>query len=100
MVFIPFVENAFKHSKIENLSEGWIRITLKSQSNTVSLIVENSKPKINSTKDQTGGIGIENVKRRLKLLYPGNHSLEIEQTETSYKVKLDLLVYENTLRVN
>lgn len=92
MVFIPFVENAFKHSKIENITEGWINITLKAKSNNVMLVVENSKPRLDSKKDATGGIGIENVNKRLKLLYPGNHFLEVTQNETSYKVSLELLV--------
>jgi len=92
MIFIPFVENAFKHSKIENITEGWITITLTARSNNVILIVENNKPRTGSAKDTTGGIGIDNVTKRLKLLYPGNHFLEIKQNETSYKVSLELLV--------
>jgi two-component system LytT family sensor kinase len=45
-------------------------------------------------KDATGGIGIDNVRKRLALLYPNNHSLDIEQQHNTFKVKLKLGNYE------
>jgi two-component system, LytTR family, sensor kinase len=90
LLFIPFVENALKHSKIEDLKEGMINIHLKTFENTIEFFVENSIPKNVINKDKVGGIGLKNVKQRLQLLYPNKHKLEIESNETLYKVYLKL----------
>ena len=91
LLFIPFVENAFKHSKIENLKSGFIRIHLKVDSNTITFQVVNSIPKINFTKDDVGGVGLENVKKRLQLLYPNEqHQLIINQTNDQFEVNLKI----------
>ncbi|MCB9269565.1 MAG: histidine kinase [Lewinellaceae bacterium] len=88
MLLIPFVENAFKHSKIEDTEKGWIKIKLITSSRQLQFEVLNSKPPANYLKDATGGIGIENVRRRLELLYPGQYKLDIMQTEETYSVNL------------
>lgn len=88
MLFIPFIENSFKHSKIENTEKGWIDIRLFSEGNKIDLQVSNSKPDGAFVKDQTGGIGLSNVKKRLQLLYPGKHELTIEEEEKSFHVHL------------
>lgn len=90
MLFIPFVENAFKHSRIEDVREGWIRIQLNATQSAVTFTVENSLPDIDSTKDETGGIGIENVKKRLILTYPGQHSLEVTKRDKSFVIHLEI----------
>lgn len=88
MLFIPFIENSFKHSKIESIENGWIDIRLFSEDNKIDLQVGNSVPQGTFTKDQTGGIGLANVKKRLQLLYPGKHELNIEEGEGSFNVHL------------
>ncbi len=90
MLFIPFIENSFKHSNIENTETGSIEILFKTLENTIDFSVTNSLPQKNYTKDKIGGIGLENVKRRLEMLYPKKHQLNIEQTETQFLVKLKL----------
>ncbi len=90
MLLIPFVENAFKHSKVEDLVNGWIKINLQVK-DTKQLIfsVENSLPSELET-DKTGGIGIDNVRRRLELLYGDNCTLEITDTNDSFHVHLNI----------
>ena len=91
LLFIPFVENAFKHSKIENLNSGYIRINLKMVGEEVVFSVVNSLPKSNYTKDKVGGVGLENIKKRLELLYPGNrHDLQINRKDDRFEVLLKL----------
>lgn len=90
MIFIPFIENAFKHSHVENLAKGWIRIRLRLENHAVLFEVENSLPEQGYTKDQTGGIGLENVKRQLELTYPGRHELDIRPGEDRYFIKLKI----------
>ncbi len=89
MLLIPFVENAFKHSKVEDLVNGWIKIQLKVQGKQLLFQVENSLPTEVAT-DETGGIGIDNVKRRLELLYGAQSSLTINKTEDSFEVQLNI----------
>jgi LytS/YehU family sensor histidine kinase len=89
MLFIPFVENAFKHGKKDN--KGAIDISLDcSEDNLTFQVVNQYDIKVKSQKDRTKGIGLSNVKRRLDLLYPGKHKLEIYDNEGKYKVKLQI----------
>ena len=90
MLFIPFIENAFKHSHVENLEKGWIRIRLRTEGQNVHLEVENSLPEKRMTKDHTGGIGLENVKRQLELTYPGQYDLKLEVMEDRFSVALKI----------
>jgi len=88
MLLIPFIENSFKHSKIEDTKQGWIRIALLQQDQQICFRVSNSKPSQSFTKDKVGGIGLQNVKRRLELLYPQKHDLQIVEKADSFRVTL------------
>jgi two-component system, LytTR family, sensor kinase len=85
MLFIPFVENAFKHGDTRS-ENALIAITMTVNNPTVHFSVRNL---ISDTKtDDTGGIGIKNVSRRLELLYPGAHELDIRKLENEFVVEL------------
>lgn len=88
LLFIPFVENAFKHSQVEDLENGWITIKLSSKDGKIHFEVSNSLPQNEFSKDKIGGIGLQNVKRQLELIYPNKHTLNIESTENEFKVVL------------
>jgi hypothetical protein len=90
MILIPFIENAFKHSNIENLESGWIKIDLKFERQTLIFTVENTQPETIFTKDQQGGIGLKNVKRQLELLYPGKHILLITNNLKNFSITLKI----------
>jgi len=90
MLFIPFIENSFKHSKIEDTEHSWIRLKLWPEENHIHFCLANSKPQKQFTKDKVGGIGLQNVKRRLALLYPERHLLTIQDTPQSFEVNLSL----------
>lgn len=93
LLFIPFVENAFKHSKIESLKNGFIKIQLKADNNKIAFYVVNSIPENNFTKDEVGGVGLENIKKRLDLLYPNHqYELNINQTDNRFEVSLKITV--------
>jgi len=87
MLFIPFIENSFKHSKIEDVEQSWIKMSLTTNG-TLNFSIKNSIPKVEFTKDKVGGIGLENVKRRLELLYPNRYELEILNDGEVFEVKL------------
>lgn len=85
LTLIPFVENAFKHGNLrDNNIPLIINLILKEREMTFTVINKKS----NFNKDHTGGIGSENVKKRLELIYGDHHHLHIVDTDDVYEVKL------------
>ena len=90
MLLIPFIENAFKHGNITSSESGWLKITMKSSGNTFFFQCHNSIDTTPSNKDKTGGIGINNVKRRLDIIYPNKHQLSTTTLKSTFAVELNL----------
>lgn len=89
LLFIPFVENAVKHNfDSEHLS--YVHLFFKVDNDRLEFRCENSKPAVAIAKSRVGGIGLTNIRRRLELLYPGRHLLEVVETENQYTVTLKL----------
>ena len=90
LLFIPFVENAFKHG-ISYREQSFINIRMFIDETKITFSVQNSIGTSSQAEDgQYGGIGLENVKKRLALLYPDTHSLKIEHTSDTFLVELQL----------
>lgn len=88
MLLIPFVENAFKHG---SLKKGPIDISLEVKNNLLHFTVSNPyNEKADEIKDETSGIGLSNVMRRLNLLYNKRHSLLVTKTNGRFLVSLEL----------
>ena len=87
MLLIPFVENAVKHGAQSTNEQSTIDISVTIKNNTLHFCVLNSKPSMVSI-SQREGLGLENVRRRLNLLYPNAHTLDIVNKETEYYVNL------------
>ncbi len=87
LLLIPFIENVFKHGLI-NSPDAIAKIEITSSSNNVILITENRYKE--QFKDNTTGIGINNVVKRLKLLYKDNHDLEIKNDGINYICRLSI----------
>ena len=87
LLLTVFVENAFKHGVV-NQPEHTVAINLEIDGNKVHFAVRNKKG--NYQKDKTGGIGLNNAKRRLELIYGDKYDLLIDDTATHYSVKLTL----------
>jgi two-component system LytT family sensor kinase len=87
LLFVSFVENAFKHGVLNDPLNP-VHIHLSAANGTITFSVSNKKN--NDQKDKTGGIGLNNVKRRLELMYPGKHQLEITDSDELYNVNLVL----------
>ena len=91
LIFITFLENAFKHGVSNNHPKAWVNIMIQLRDNECVYRVENSKiPFSNPEAEQKSGIGLQNVKRRLALSYPGKHRLTVENTEDRYAVQLNI----------
>lgn len=90
LLLIPFVENCFKHSNHHDKVNGWIKISIKTENKNLVMVTSNSTPTAETPKDKTGGVGMENVKKRLSLLYPDKHNLVIRMDKTSYSSTLEI----------
>ncbi|HEX8019909.1 sensor histidine kinase [Mucilaginibacter sp.] len=91
MLLIPFIENAFKHG-ISLREPSHINISLQTKENTLYFDVHNSiHPKIaNDTEKYNNGVGLENVKQRLVLLYPNKHELVIRESAKDFFIHLTI----------
>ncbi len=91
MLLIPFVENAFKHG-ISFREPSQIKITLEMKEKTLYFDVSNSKHirTENDPEKEKSGIGLNNVRQRLTLLYPGKHELIIRETGKDFFVHLTI----------
>ncbi|TMM57292.1 hypothetical protein FEE95_12460 [Maribacter algarum] len=90
MLLIPFVENAIKHGAQSTNEQSNIDIFASLKNSTLHFLVRNSKPLGSVSASERKGMGLENVKRRLNLLYPGSHELKIKEAETEYDVNLSI----------
>jgi two-component system LytT family sensor kinase len=91
LVLIPFVENAFKHVSSHPDKSNFVKLELSRSNGQFIFSAENSK-ELSKTTDPYSGIGLNNVKRRLELLYPGKHELNIVDENGTYKVNLKLKI--------
>lgn len=91
LIFLPFVENSFKHGLKSGAENPFVKIKIEVFENNLVFEIENSKGKASEINDSKyKGIGIENVKKRLGLIYPNQHSLNISDTENTFKVILQI----------
>lgn len=97
MLLIPFVENAVKHGAQSTNEQSTIDISAAIKNTTLHFCVINSKPSMIS-ESKRKGMGLENVKRRLNLLYPDSHVLEIDDEENLYRVNLAIDLAISTLK--
>lgn len=95
MLLIPFIENSFKHGLQGSPQGAFVYIHIKLDSCKILFQIKNNLGKIDSIqRREQKGIGIENTRQRLELLYPGRHKLSIGQKEKVFSVKLELELEE------
>ena len=92
LLLLPLVENAFKHGVSEKVGEAWINIDLSVKDNLLKFKVANSKAE---NVDQTaakhyGKIGLENVRKRLQIIYPKAHEIKIFDEEELFVAILEI----------
>ncbi|QGY47315.1 sensor histidine kinase [Maribellus comscasis] len=91
MMLFTFVENSFKHGSRNDPENPFIFIDLKISNTKTEFLIENSIPKNRVEKrNRAGGIGLQNVQKRLDILYSGKYQLEITQEKTKFKVYLGI----------
>lgn len=89
MLLIPFVENAFKHG-VNAEQKSAIKIEMAINKTEFQLRVVNNKVNVQKEISERSGLGIENTKHRLNLIYPSNHLLVISDTEKEFSVSLHI----------
>ncbi|WP_333820559.1 sensor histidine kinase [Ohtaekwangia sp.] len=89
LILLPFVENCFKHGASEALQQSWVKVSIDAQPHVTLIKVENNKTNGNGHARKEG-IGIQNVKRRLDLLYPEQYELKIMNGEETFLVVLTI----------
>ncbi|HAF29259.1 MAG TPA: hypothetical protein DCG75_09455 [Bacteroidales bacterium] len=89
MLFISFIENAFKYSKIEEYIDAYVKIELSSDNKYLTFNIKNTIP-YQGKALEGNGLGINNVCQRLDLLYPNKYDLDIKENETTYSVNLKI----------
>lgn len=89
LLFIPLVENAFKHGLLTISAGGFAHFSLAVQGNDLFFEAKNSVGRILDKQHQTG-IGLDNLRKRLQLIFPEKHQFEIERANTFFKATLHL----------
>ena len=93
LLILPFLENAFKHGTSEQLEKPWLNMDISVKQKTFRCKIANSKN--DELIKATGGIGIENVQKRLEYLYPGRHELKLGDEGDCFVVSLQLELNES-----
>ncbi|MCH2196456.1 histidine kinase [Kordia sp.] len=94
LLLLTFVENAFKHGVSEEINEARITITLKVDGSAIFFKIENTKPSIINTENETKNrqsLGLQNVKKQLDILYGNNHVLTLNDNEKNFSATLNLI---------
>ena len=100
LLMIPFVENSFKHGTSQMLQHPWIKLEITTVKDQLFFKLSNSKPSLFHVNKQNKGIGLINVKKRLQLLYPGKHQLDVTETEDMFTVNMQILLGEKVFADN
>lgn len=87
MILIPFIENAFKYSRIEEIDTAYVKMKIIKKDSKVHFEISNSIPETNKMMAGSG-LGIPNVEHRLKIIYPEKSNLIIDAQKDSFKVDL------------
>lgn len=101
LLLIPFVENSFKHGASKMITEPWVKLYIYIENNRLHFTIRNSKPPPNEPAiskaclpNRQGNIGLKNVRKRLELLYPGTHELDIVSEPGSFAVYLIVQLHD------
>jgi sensor histidine kinase YesM len=90
-LLLPFLENAFKHGTSKQLDQCWISLDISMENSEMQFKLVNSiEPQTNEEQTKPGGLGLQNVKKRLELLYKGKYSLESKKLEEVFVVDLKI----------
>jgi hypothetical protein len=94
LLLIPLVENSFKHGTSKMLDQPWVNLTITIKDQFLYFLLSNSRPDEITLSQHNVHIGLNNVKKRLQLLYPAAHELNIAESTKSYEVFMKIRLEE------
>ncbi|HPN39395.1 MAG TPA: histidine kinase [Melioribacteraceae bacterium] len=90
LILFPFIENSFKHGVSNSVDHSYINVTLNLLESKIEFIIENNKPKYIINHQKKEGIGLNNVLKRLELIYQNKYTFEKSETENTFLIKLNI----------
>jgi LytS/YehU family sensor histidine kinase len=96
LLLIPFVENSFKHGTSKMLAHPYVKLSITIDNDWLFFFISNSRPTIQDPGKSKGNIGLRNAKKRLELLYPHTHEMNIVSEPESFTVYLKIRLIEIT----
>jgi hypothetical protein len=97
LLLIPLVENSFKHGASKMLEHPWVNLSISIEGQWLFFLLSNGRPDEIHLSRHPVHIGLNNVKKRLQLLYPGTHDLDIAETNRSFEVFMKIRLEDNLL---
>jgi sensor histidine kinase YesM len=94
LLLIPFIENSFKHGASQMLQHPWIKMQIRVGEKSLFFQLSNSRPATTIQTNGKSGIGLSNVKKRLELIYPARHKLDITSSPGIFSVEMQIPVNE------
>lgn len=95
MLLLPLVENSFKYGIKGDIDHTFIKIDLKQKQDYFSFDIENNYAESLMEANEHSGLGIENIKKNLEIVYPKSHDFKITKTKDTFRVSLKLFNHEN-----
>jgi LytS/YehU family sensor histidine kinase len=92
LILLPFFENCFKHGTSSMLENPWINLTIEVKDTTLVMKLMNGKANTTNINRSKNGIGINNVRQRLELLYKDKYELQIREEEEIFIVDLKIIL--------
>jgi hypothetical protein len=90
LLLIPFVENCFKHGASKLIDNAHIDLFIQTGNEWLDFKLKNSQPPVHEKQEERKKIGLQNVRKRLELLYPGKHQLDIQSSEKYFTVNMKI----------
>ena len=88
MLLLPLLENSFKHGIKGDIGKTFIEMKLVTAANEMQFQIANNKTAAPSAEQPWGGIGLKNIRERLKIVYPGRHTFTVRETDSIFSVDL------------
>jgi two-component system, LytTR family, sensor kinase len=98
LLILPLVENAFKHGASNTVENSWIHIDIAQKQNILTLKIENSLKEKSESHSTHSGLGLENLRKRLEIIYPEGHEMKLLEEDNTFLVslKIDLKTSEKS----
>ena len=99
LLMIPLIENSFKHGTSQMLEKPWIILDIIINKKALTFSLKNSRPLQTNHSNGKNGLGLKNVKKRLELIYPHEHELNLESNGKVFSVQLEIPLRDHNAEI-